>query len=94
MNRKYLPALLMLTAAAITCIITFVMDFSVIRKLSALLLVMVVFGTLGFVLKWTLDYFDKQNEKLRKEEGEVIEKSMEEAGETGEGEATAQSKLS
>lgn len=79
MNRKYLPALLMLTAAAVTCIITYVMQFTIIEKLFSTLLVMVIFGTLGYVLKWTLDYFEKQNEQLAKEEGEVIEKGLEEA---------------
>lgn len=32
-------------------------------------------------MKWTLDYFEKQNEERLMEEGEVIEKEAEDAGE-------------
>ena len=64
MNRKNLPSLFMLTAGAIMCIITYVMKFSVLAKLVSLLCVMVLFGIMGGVLKWTLDYFDRQNEEI------------------------------
>ena len=69
--------LLMLAAGVITCIITFVQQFSSLNKLIALFCVMLLFYVLGSVLKWTLDFFDAQNEKRRKEEGEVIEKEAE-----------------
>ena len=69
--------LLMLAAGAVTCIITFVQKFSTLNKLIALFCVMLLFYALGSVLKWTLDFFDAQNEKRRKEEGEVIEKEAE-----------------
>ncbi len=85
MNRKYLPALFMLTAAAVTCIITYVMKFTIIGKLVALLTVMVIFGTLGYVLKMALDSFDKQNH-LRKLE----EESNEESSENADGEGNEQ----
>lgn len=77
MNRKSLPMLLMLAAGAVTCIITFIQQFSALNKLISLFCVMLLFYVLGSVLKWTLDYFDAQNEKRRKEEGEVIEKEAE-----------------
>ena len=77
MNRKNLPMLLMLTAGIVTCIITFVQQFSMQNKLVSLFCVMLLFYVLGSILKWTLDYFDAQNEKRRKEEGEVIEKEAE-----------------
>lgn len=69
-----MPLILMLTAGAVTCIITFVQKYSVLGKLTALLVVLVIFYLLGSILRWTLDYFDKQNEEKSKEEGEVIEK--------------------
>ena len=77
MNRKNIPLLLMLTAGAVTCIITYVRQYSITAKLVALFLVLVIFWLLGSILEWTLNYFDAQNEKRRKEEGEVIEKETE-----------------
>lgn len=77
MNRRSLPFVLMLLAGAITCIITFVRQYSVIDKLVALLVVMVIFLGLGTILRLTLDYFDKENAKKALEEGEVIEKENE-----------------
>lgn len=84
MNRKNLPLLLMLTAGAVTCVITFVKKYSTVEKLAFLLSVLILFYLLGSVLKWTLDYFDMQNERKRQEEGEVIEKNNAEGGENGQ----------
>lgn len=78
MNRKYLPLILMLTAGSVTCIITFFKDYTLLEKLVALFVVMLVFFVLGTLLKETLDYFYAQNAKRLKEEGEVIEKGPEE----------------
>lgn len=77
MNRKNMPLILMLIAGAVTCIITFIQNYSVLGKLVSLLIVLLIFYFLGSVLRWTLDYFDRQNEKKSKEEGEVIEKEAE-----------------
>ena len=82
MDRKNMPLILMLTAGAVTCIITFIRKFSMLDKLVWLFVVMLLFFILGSILKWTLDYFDAQNEKRRLEEGEVIEKETE--GQEGE----------
>lgn len=81
MNRKNIPLLLMLSAGAITCIITFIHGYALVERLGILLGVLVLFYLLGSILAWTLNYFDMQNEKKRKEEGEVIEKEAEEAAE-------------
>ncbi|MCM1193454.1 MAG: hypothetical protein NC123_01170 [Butyrivibrio sp.] len=81
MNRKNLPIVLMLLAGAITCIITFVNDYAMVERLGILLGVLILFYLLGSILTWTLNYFDMQNEQKRKEEGEVIEKEADEAGE-------------
>ncbi len=77
MNRKSIPLVLMLLAGAVTCIITFIKKYSVIDKLVALLVVLIIFFVLGNVLRFTLDYFDRENEKKALEEGEVIEKENE-----------------
>ena len=77
MNRKNLPLLLMLVAGAITSIINFIQKYTMIAKLVSLFIVLLVFYILGSVLKWTLDFFDRQNEERLKEEGEVIEKEPE-----------------
>lgn len=91
MNRKNMPLILMLTAGAVTCIITFIQKYSVLGKLTALLVVLVIFYLLGSILRWTLDYFDKQNEEKSREEGEVIEKEAD--GEnTGEKSTDGESK--
>lgn len=74
MNRKNIPLLLMLIAGAVTCVIMFVKGSTVQMQLFSLLIVLLVFYLLGNVLKWTLDYFDKQNASKEGQEGEVIEK--------------------
>lgn len=88
MNRKNLPLILMLTAGAVTCIITFIRHYSTVEKLASLLVVLVLFYLLGSILKWTLDYFDRQNEKKRQQEGEVIEKENAGNEDTTEGQVT------
>lgn len=52
-----------------------------VDRLGILLGVLVLFYLLGSILVWTLNFFDQQNEKKRKEEGEVIEKEAEETEE-------------
>lgn len=74
MDRKNLPLLLMLAAGGVTCVITFVEKYTMIGKLVSLFWVLLIFCILGYVLKWTLDRFERQNEEKLKEEGEVIEK--------------------
>ena len=86
MNRKNMPLLLMLGAAAVTSILTFVMHYTILQKLIALLVVLLVFYVLGSTLRWVLDTFEAQNEKAALDEGEVIEKE----NESEEGEAAAE----
>lgn len=76
MNRKNLPLILMLVAGAVTCIITLIREYSVLGSLIALFVVLVLFFFLGSVMKWTLDYFDRENEKKRLEE-EALEQEAE-----------------
>ena len=77
MNRNNIPLILMLVAGAVTCIITFVKNYSVLSKLDSLLIVQLILYFLGSGLKWTLDQLYKQNDEKSKEEGEVIEKETE-----------------
>lgn len=79
MNRRYLPLLLMLVAGAVTSIITFIRNFTILQKLTALLAVLVIFYALGSLLKWMLNTFDAQNQKAALDEGEVHEKETGEA---------------
>lgn len=72
-----MPLVLMLVAGAVTCIITFIKNCSMFSRLLSLLIVLLVFYFIGCVIKWTLDYFDLQNEEKNIEEGEVIEKDTE-----------------
>ena len=67
----------MLIAGAVSCIFTFIQQYSTLRKLVSLFIVLLVFYVLGAIVKWILDVFDEENEKRRKEEGEVIEKGTE-----------------
>lgn len=82
MNRKNLPLLLMLTAGVVISIITYAMNYSTVAKLVSLFAVLLLFYVLGSILKWTLDYFERQNEQKLMEEGEVIEKDMDNPQET------------
>lgn len=81
MNRRNLPLLMMLTAGAVMCIISYVQRFSILAKLVSLFVVFLAVYLLGCVLVWTLNYFDRQNEERLREEGEVIEKDGESAEE-------------
>ena len=81
MNRRNVPLILMLAAGAVTCVITFIQNYSILAKLVSLFVVLLVFYFLGSLLRWTLDYFDSENEKKKDEEGEVIEKEAEESEE-------------
>ena len=85
MNRRKLPLILMLVAGAVTCIITLIRKYSVLHSLIALFGAFVIFFFLGSVMKWTLDYFDRENEKKRIETQEAAAQEEEQnAGEQEE----------
>ncbi|MCM1044532.1 MAG: hypothetical protein NC417_03385 [Candidatus Gastranaerophilales bacterium] len=87
MNRKIMPLILMLVAGIVTCVILFVENYPMFDRLLVLLIVLVVFYLLGNILKWALDYFEKQNTppEIESQEGEAIEENGEgEQGEEGE----------
>lgn len=74
MNRKYLPLILMLSAGAVTCVISLIRKDTMLHQLILLFVVLMLFYFLGSVVQWTLDYFERENEKKAVSEGEVIEK--------------------
>lgn len=85
MSRKNIPLILMLVAGAVTCIINLIQNKSILGQLVTLLIVLVVFYFLGSVMKWTLDFFERQNE-AKKQEEEAEESATEENEEATEGE--------
>lgn len=74
MYRRFIPSVLMLTAGAVTCLITMMRQYPLLRQMQVLLLVLVLFYLLGSVIQWTLDYFDRQNSRAANERETVIEK--------------------
>lgn len=88
MKRKYMPLILMLSAGAVTAVITFIKQYTMVQRLSALLAVLLIFYTLGSLLKWLLDTFEKENAKAALDEGEVIEKEGEASEDTEEAKKT------
>ena len=88
---------------AVVIIFTFVFRVATIvgnsmkDTLFAVLIVLIIFGYIGYMIKNLLDYFDKQKKKRAEEEGEVIEKepdseSENESKEEEESNAAADSK--
>ena len=78
MERKNLP----MAAGAVTCVITFIRGYTILKKLAALLITLVVFYVLGTLIKWTLDEFDRRNaESNIVPEEEILEEEEEEVEE-------------
>lgn len=68
----------MLLAGGVTCVFTFINNYTITQKVISISIVLVVFLILGSVLKWTFDRFDEQNRKDLEEKGEVIDKTEDE----------------
>lgn len=92
MNTKLVPALVMLLAGAVCCIVTFVNGYSLREMLITLTIVLLIFLVLGFVFRILLEIFKvnevkAQNEEVEEgetsDEGEVVDKTSE--GESIEG---------
>ena len=74
MFRKYIPVILMLISGAVTCVISMIRQYPMLHQLLSLFVVMVIFYLLGNVIRWTIDYFERENEKRAGEQGEVFAK--------------------
>lgn len=70
MSRRFFTLFLMLVAGAATCVLTFVLKYSTLEKLIALLIVLIVFYVIGSLFVSVLDSFEKQNEERLKQEKE------------------------
>ncbi len=68
MNRKMLPLIMMLVAGTITSIATFIRNYTIVEKLFAVLMTLLIFYGLGRLIEYMLDSFEKQNEKVRLEQ--------------------------
>ena len=71
MKRRNIPLILMLVAGAVTGIITCVKGYSIVEKLTVLLISLVVFYLIGVCFKTLLDVFDRQNAERQKAEEEA-----------------------
>lgn len=90
MKTKLLPPILMLSAGAVCSIVMYINHYALKTLLCVLLAVLVVFYIAGLCIKKLLEAFLLANEAKVKEEGEVIEKEVEdtekedEEGESGQ----------
>ena len=79
MGKKDLPLIVMLVAGAVTCIITFVKNYSVLGKLVSLFVVLLIFYILGSILEYLINKFEKQNEEKKKAEEQAAKEAEEKA---------------
>lgn len=91
MNRtKYIPAIVMLTAGFVVCIVTFLNKYSLKGALMAILFTMVGFLIIGYMIKFVVNKFIiipmmEEAERRAQEEAEEAAKAEEEPEtETGE----------
>ena len=82
---KSLPLILMLTAGAVTSIITYILHYEGKTALLILLAVLLLFYVIGFLFQRMIYKFEDEiarEEKARMdEEGKVVEKGAEQSGE-------------
>lgn len=90
MNRKIFPLLLMLAAGIASCVYTFILQYSTLKKLVSLFIVLLVFYLLGSIIVWLINCFEAESEKKLKEEGEVIEKGAEDDQDGAEGQENSE----
>lgn len=78
---KMLPAIFMLTAGAVTSIITYILNYEGKTALLILLGVLLLFYVMGFLFQRLIYRFEQEQEALEKarleEEGKVVEKGAE-----------------
>ena len=77
MNRKMLPLIMMLVAGSITSIATFIRNDTILEKLIALLITLLVFYGLGRFIENMLDSFERHNEKVRLEQEKAVALELE-----------------
>ncbi|MCR5832103.1 MAG: hypothetical protein K6G67_08200 [Lachnospiraceae bacterium] len=77
MNTKKIPALVMLSAGAVSTIVTYINGYDLTEMLAILVLTLVVFLIIGVVIKLIFDSFhiEEPDEDRVDDEGEVVEKT-------------------
>ncbi|MCR5001780.1 MAG: hypothetical protein K6A71_08310 [Lachnospiraceae bacterium] len=93
MDTKKVPLFIMLLAAAVACIVTYLYHYSLHDTLIVLIIVLILFLILGSLVKKLLDKFEISNNETVDDEGEVVEKTSEGEG-AEEGDAGTVTELS
>ncbi|MBO4890631.1 MAG: hypothetical protein J5574_06525 [Lachnospiraceae bacterium] len=77
MNTKKIPALVMLSAGAVSTIVTYINGYDLTEMLAILVLTLVVFLIIGVIIKLIFDSFhiEEPDEDRVDDEGEVVEKT-------------------
>lgn len=78
MNTRKIPALIMLIAGSIACIMTYLNHYDLRDMLIVLILVLIVFLIIGLIVKGILDSIHLPGSDAVNPDGEVIEKKDEE----------------
>lgn len=82
---KNLPLIIMLTAGAITSIITYILHYEGKTALLILLAVLLLFYVIGVLFQKMIYGFEEENDRLERErleeEGKVLEKGSEQSTE-------------
>lgn len=75
MNTRTIPAVIMLLAGSIACIVTYLNHYSFSEMLTTLFIVLIVFLIIGLIVKRIFDSIHLPGEDAVSADGEVIEKS-------------------
>lgn len=84
MKRNLIPPFIMLMAGLLSSLIMFFMKYDTKDMLIILLVVLLIFYTIGLLIKFMMDSFEKRNSQTHSEEGEVFEKELKEDEKTVE----------
>lgn len=85
MNTRKIPALIMLCAGSVACVMMYFNHYNLKDMLIVLIFVLVIFLFIGMVVKGILDSIHLPSEDAVGPDGEVIEKKEEEQTEGEEG---------
>lgn len=76
MNTKRIPAIVMLLGGAVACIVTFLNHYSLKDMLVVVTFTLVLFLCLGVIIRLIFDGFEMPDESKVDDEGEVVEKQV------------------
>ena len=82
MKTKKIPAIIMLIAGSVSCIITYLNNYSLKDMLVALVWVLIIFLIIGIFVEWLFEKYEIATEpETVEDDGEVVEKTGEEGSE-------------